>query len=299
MTNVCSPPVTRYCATPLEQSSLVKSSPRLQVGVSSFAFGWAIGAPASATRPAFTADTLLDFAVAQRVPVIQFGDNLPLHALSDEALDRFATRARAGGIASETGARGLTAEHLARYIAISRRLDARLLRFVIDAKGYEPDLATIAAIIREALPALRSASVVLGIENHDRFPCATLRRLVDDIASEHVGICLDTANSLGAGEGIGEVLATLAPVCVNLHMKDFAIERLPYLMGFAVSGRSLGEGKLPIERVLAAVASSGRCSTAVVETWPPPEPDLVATLAKEMRWAEQSVRVLREALARM
>jgi sugar phosphate isomerase/epimerase len=86
---------------------------------------------------------------------------------------------------------------------------------------------------------------------------------------------------------------------VNLHVKDFAIERLPYLMGFTVTGRALGEGMLPLDRVLAAVDAHGRCSTAVVELWPPPEADTTATLAKEMRWAKQSVDVLRQALARL
>jgi sugar phosphate isomerase/epimerase len=247
----------------------------------------------------FTSDTLLDFAVAHRVPVIQFGDNLPLHTLSDVALSALEARARAHRVAIETGARGLTAPHLERYIKISRQLGARFLRFVIDAQGFEPPLAEVTAIIREALPVLRDAHVVLGVENHDRFPCAALRRLVDSLASEHVGICLDTANSLGAGEGIGQVLNQLAPVCVNLHVKDFAIERLPYLMGFMVTGRALGEGMLPLDDVLAAVHASGRCSTAVVELWTPPETNAAATLAKETSWAHQSIEILRNALARL
>ncbi len=271
----------------------------MQLGLSSFAFGWAVGTSAAPALVPFTADTLLDFAVAHRVPVIQFGDNLPLHALDDAALDAFGARARSQQIAIETGARGLTPEHLQRYIAISRQLDARLLRFVVDAKNDEPSVDRIAAIIREALPALRAAHLVLGLENHDRLSCATLRALIDTLASEHVGICLDTANSLGAGEGIHEVLRHLAPVCVNLHVKDFAIERLPYLMGFTVSGRALGDGMLPLEETLRAVAAGGRCSTAVVELWAPPEPDPAATIAKETAWAVQSIHVLRTALAHL
>ncbi len=229
--------------------------------------------------------------------MIQFGDHIALDAQTPEELAAFATRARDAGVAIETGARGLTAEHLHRYIGVSRQLDARVLRFVIDAKAYEPSFADIVTIIREALPALRAADLTLGIENHDRLSCATLRRLIDTLASEHVGICLDTANSLGAGEGIGEVLAQLAPVCVNLHVKDYAIERLSYLMGFTITGRALGEGALPLDHVLDAVAPYGRCTTAIVETWPPPEPEISATLAKEQRWAESSVARLRAALA--
>jgi 3-oxoisoapionate decarboxylase len=271
----------------------------MQLGVSSFAFGWAVATPAPPARKAFTADSLLDFAIAHRVPVIQFGDNLPLHSLDDEALDKLATRARAHGLAIETGARGLTSEHLQRYVAISRQLDARILRFVVDAKKYEPDAANIVAIIREALPALRSADLTLGIENHDRFPCAKLRQLIDSISDHHVGICLDTANSLGAGEGVREVLLHLAPVCVNLHVKDFAIERVQSMMGFTVSGRALGAGMLPLGETLTAVANSGRCATAVVELWVPPEDDPAATIAKEAAWAITSVDALRSALAKL
>jgi sugar phosphate isomerase/epimerase len=157
-------------------------------------------------------------------------------------------------------------------------------------------LPTVTDLILNALPALRSAGVILGIENHDRFPCVMLRRLVEDVASEHVGICLDTANSLGAGEGINEVLEQLAPVCVNLHVKDFAIERLPHLMGFTVTGRPLGEGALPLRAVLDTVARHDRCASAIIETWPPPEPEMSITLEKETDWAVRSARVLRAAL---
>jgi sugar phosphate isomerase/epimerase len=264
----------------------------MKLGVSSYAFGWAVN------EGQFTPDSLLDFAIAHQVPVIQLGDHLPLHRMETLALDTFAARARAAGVGIETGARGLTPAHLQTYIDVSHRVGAGLLRFVIDDRTYEPGLDEITCVILDALAALRDAGVTLGLENHDRFPTVTLRRLIDGIASENVGICLDTANSLGAGEGICEVLAQLAPVCVNLHVKDFAIARLPHLMGFIIAGRTLGEGMLPLREVLEAVARHGRCGTAVVETWPPPEANLAATIAKEADWAVRSVQVLRDALPR-
>jgi 3-oxoisoapionate decarboxylase len=147
---------------------------------------------------------------------------------------------------------------------MSRRLDARLLRFVIDGAGYTPAADDVIQLVRETLPALRAAGIVLGIENHDRFPSALLRGMIGEIGSEHVGSCLDTANSPGAGEGIGEVFPLLAPVCVNLHLKYFAIARLPDLMGFTVTGRSPGQGQSPIDRVLSVIAEHGRCDTAVL-----------------------------------
>jgi len=265
----------------------------MKPGVSSYAFGWAVNAGE------FTPDQLLDFAIQHRLPVVQFGDHVPLHEYEPAVLDRLASRAQAAGLEIQTGARGLTPEHLETYLAISRRVGARLLRFVIDGEGCRPDPAAIAGLLRNQLRSLQAAGVTLAIENHDRFPCVALRRLVDELDDASVGICLDTANSLGAGEGIAEVLEQLAPVCVNLHVKDFAIERLPHLMGFAVTGRSLGEGVLPLASVLAKVERSGRCDSAIVETWPPPESRLSATLAKESDWAARSVVALRAALDRL
>lgn len=269
----------------------------MKLGISSYAFGWAVATPSPPAARPFTPDTLLDYAVSHDVPVIQFGDNLPLHALDEQQLDAFASRARSKGVAIETGARGLTAEHLERYIELSRRVGARLLRFVIDAKDYEPHADAVVRLVRHAVPALEAAGVTLGIENHDRFPSATLRRMIEAIGSDQVGVCLDTANSLGAGEGINEVVGQLATVCVNVHVKDFAIERLPYLMGFTVTGRPLGGGMLPLVSVLTAVKRHGRCATAVVELWTPPEAKMSDTLEKEARWAEASVTTLRAALA--
>lgn len=270
----------------------------MRPGISSFAFGWAIGSPSTPAPQAFGVDALLDFAIQYGIRVIQIGDNLPLHVLTGGELDGLALRARAHGIEIEVGARGLSHDHLHHHIDIARRLHANLLRFVIDARNHEPAPDEAVRLMRGALPALRAAGVILGIENHDRFPSAVLRRMVDTVASEHVGICLDTVNSLGAGEGIGEVLGQLAPVCVNLHVKDFSIERLSHQMGFTVSGRSLGKGMLPIDIVLAAVTKQGRCNTAIVETWTPPEQEMSATIAKEARWAVESVMELRAALER-
>lgn len=262
----------------------------MKAGVSSYAFGWAVNAGR------FTPEALIDFAVEHQVSVVQFGDHVPLHQIDHATLDAIAEKAQSAGVEIETGARGLTPAHLEEYLAVSTRLRSRLLRFVVDNGEYRPDVDTILQIIRDALPALETAGVTLGIENHDRFPCATLRQLVDEVASAHVGICLDTANSLGAGEGIHEVLEMLAPVCVNLHLKDYRIERLPHLMGFTVTGRPLGEGNLPLREVLDTVARFDRCQTVIVETWPPPESEISATLTKELDWAVRSVKVLRALL---
>lgn len=271
----------------------------MRLGVSSYAFGWAVGVPGREPVAPFTERQLLAFARAHGLGVVQIGDHIPLHTFEPARLQ--ALRADAAqidaSVALEIGARGLTGTHLARYLELAAFLGARLLRFVIDAPGYEPSADEVVALLQTFRQRLESSGVTLALENHDRFPARALREIVERTDSPGVGICLDTANSLGAGEGIGEVLRELAPFTVNLHVKDFAIRRVPHAMGFVVEGRPAGRGMLDVAALRDAVARHGRCSTAILETWTPPEPDLASTIAKERAWAEESIAYLKPLFA--
>ena len=263
----------------------------MKLGISSYTYSWAVGVPGHEPARPLDENGLLDKGRELGVSLLQIGDNLPLHTFDPARLDRLARRAAHEGVGLEVGARRLTLERVTEYITIARRLDAKLIRFVIDDAGYHPEPSTVTSVLREAAPLLRG--LTLGIENHDRFPAATLRSMIEAAGSGHVGVCLDTANSLGAGEGIEAVAAVLAPITVNLHIKDFWIERVPHLMGFTVTGRPAGGGMLKLAALLEQLAPHGRCQTAVLETWPPPEANLDATLAKESSWAAQSIRYLK------
>jgi sugar phosphate isomerase/epimerase len=263
----------------------------MKLGISSYAYSWAVGVPGHAPARPLDENDLLDKAHEHGVTLLQIGDNLPLHTFDPARLERLARRSAHEGILLEVGARRLTLERAAEYITIARRVGAKLIRFVIDDAGYRPAPADVTSVLREVAPLLRG--LTLGIENHDRFPAAALRAMIEAAGSEHVGVCLDTANSLGAGEGIEAVATVLAPITVNLHIKDFWIERVPHLMGFTVTGRPAGGGMLNLPRLLDQLAPHGRCQSAVLETWPTPEASLDATLAKEALWAAQSVDYLK------
>jgi sugar phosphate isomerase/epimerase len=262
----------------------------MKLGISSYTYSWAVGVPGHKPAQPLDENGLLDKAHEHGVTLLQIGDNLPLHTFDATRLQRLARRAVHEGVSLEIGARRLNLERAAEYIAIARRVGARLIRFVIDDADYHPNPAEVTKVLHEVAPLLRD--LTLGVENHDRFPAATLRSLIEAVGSEHIGVCLDTANSIGAGEGIEAVAAVLAPITVNLHIKDFWIERVPHLMGFTVSGRPAGSGMLRLPALLKDLRRHGRCHTAVLETWPPPETNLEATLAKEAEWAEQGIKYL-------
>lgn len=72
-----------------------------------------------------------------------------------------------------------------------------------------------------------------------------------------MGICLDSVNSMGAGEGIETIVEVLSPYTVNLHVKDFVVQRVYHMMGFVVEGRPAGQGMLPLEYLLEKLEPHG------------------------------------------
>jgi sugar phosphate isomerase/epimerase len=221
---------------------------------------------------------------------VQIADNMPLGDWPDGELRALSDRARALGIQLEAGTRGIEPETLSRYLEVALLLNSPILRTLIDSPGRQPSPEQALNELAASMPAFERAGVVLAIENHDRFKARTLHRIVEQVSSSHLGVCLDTANSLGCGEGIDQVLDTLAGIVVNLHVKDFVTRRLPHNKGFVVEGAPAGKGLLDIPAILARLP---RDISAIVELWPPPEDDIEASVAKEHAWAAESVRYMR------
>lgn len=265
----------------------------MQLGISTYTYGWAIGIPGSMPLQPLTAAGLLVKAQTFNLKLVQFGDNLALHQLSETELESLHQDARNAGIALEIGARGLTPAHLQRYITLAEKLNVRLLRFVIDLPGYEPSLNEVIALIKNVVPELQRKNITLGLENHDRLLAREFAQIIEKVGSDWVGICLDSVNSMGAGEGLEQIVTILAPHTVNLHVKDFSIQRLPHLMGFQIDGRPAGQGMLRVPWLLAQINPYGRCRTAVLEQWVIPEPDLECTITKEAAWAAASINYLK------
>jgi 3-oxoisoapionate decarboxylase len=264
----------------------------MQLGISSFTYGWAVGAgDASPTHP-MRAPDLLHKAIGFGLKCVQFGDNLPLHELSGHQLAAVLALAQAHEIRIEVGARGLQSKHLERYLDLCTVLGSPLLRFIIDGPGHEPEPDEVVQVLKTVAPELARRHIALGIENHDRFKAKTLANIMDRVGSEQVGICLDCVNSLGAGEGLEQVAEALAHHTINLHIKDYQIERFPHKMGFTVNGRPAGQGMLDLKFLLDKLAPYNRCQTAILELWTPPETDLTLTIDKEERWAKESVDYL-------
>lgn len=270
-----------------------RAGKKVKLGLSSFAFNWAIGVVGQAPATPMTPFNLLTRAASLGVHVVQFGDNLPLHRLAPWELQALAEQAAELNLEIETGTRGIGDEQLSRYIELARSLHSQILRVVVDTAQHWPGEDEIVSKCQHLVYELEQARVCLAIENHDRFKARTLERILERIASRCVGICLDTTNSIGAAEGPEEVFEVLGPWTVNVHLKDFRVRRMNHMMGFIVEGCPAGQGQLDIPWLLAGLRSQGRDPNVIVELWTPPEETLGASVAKEAAWAESSVQYLR------
>ncbi len=258
----------------------------MAIGISSFAYRWAIRA---GQMDAFA---LLERACDAGARVVQICDNLPLDGLPEDRLADLARRAGQLGLTVEVGIKGSQPEHLRRNLDVARRLDAHLLRVVLTGPGWEPPIDEMVRILKAILPDLRPAGVTVGIENHFHLRPEELARLIEAVDDPLVGVCLDPLNSITQFVGVAETVETLAPWVVSVHAKDAVITRPG--TGFYISGCPLGEGLVDIPAMLDAVRATGRRSNVLAECWMDRLDDEAGTLAQEETWVRRGVGYLRQ-----
>ncbi len=267
----------------------------MRLGISSYTYPWAIGVPGyPAPAHPMTPLVLLDRAVALGVRTVQIADYMPLHLLSDAEVDALRRQADERRLEIELGTAGIERVQLIRYLDLAVRLRAKLLRTVTDTATHRPSPSETVHLLGPIVPELTRRGVTLALENHDRFNAPTLRRIVDDLGSPYVTVCLDTANSLGCSEGPDVVLETLGPRTSCLHVKDYTIRRLPHRFGFLIEGAPAGRGNLDLPHWLTRLREMGRDVSVILEQWPSPEITIEATIEKEADWAKQGAAYLRQ-----
>jgi 3-oxoisoapionate decarboxylase len=237
-------------------------------GVGSYTWPWAV------KNKSMTVQVIAERARAAGLSTIQLCDNISLEGLEPGDFPK--------GLTIELGTRGLAS--VPKMLDLAAKLDAPLLRLVIDTHDSEPEPGEIIETVSRFLPQLIAQNCTLAIENHDRLRAKTLAQIIEAIGSDFVGICLDTANSIGAGEGLETVLHHLAKHTVCLHLKDIQIRRVEHLMGFDVFGCEPGMGIVDFKATYAAM--TWRCQSVILEQWPS-EPSV------EDAWAETGIALIR------
>lgn len=261
----------------------------MKLGLGSYAYRWSIGIKDQIPSKPLTAFDLLDRAAALGLEVVQYADNMPLDRLSAEDHYRLHESAQAKGIAVELGTQCFDAEEVDRYIEIGTRLQAKILRVALDeADGHIP-VAALAEQLRPRVDRARAAGMKIAIENHFNYPSPRMVELLDAVKDDHLGVCLDVANSICANEWPEETVALLAPYTINLHLKDYEITPDPYGVGFRIHGVPLGEGRAPVAWVLDQLRHCPPDMSVILEHWLMPDQGVAEAIAQEQPWIERTV----------
>lgn len=264
------------------------------LGVGSYAFRWSGGIADRHPETPITPAEILDIVHGLGVRLVQFADNIPLHQRASAEIDALAEKAKSMDMVIELGMTGCERALVETYLDLARRLDARLLRIAPSAEESKGSDEAIADLFRAILPAVQSAGVTLAVENHFHLPSPRIVCIIELVGSPSLGVCLDVANSIACREWPFETIEMLAPLAVNLHLKDFRIALDPHGVGCAIVGTPLGAGEMDIGRVLQTLESVGRQVNVILEHWLPWQGSFEQSRRAELEWLQQTVSAARE-----
>jgi sugar phosphate isomerase/epimerase len=264
-----------------------------RIGIGSWTYPWAVGTVRD-RRPKqpMSPSGLVRQAAELGVKVVQIADNLPLDELTIAELKDLRKLSQDHGIDLQVGTRGVDRSHLLKYLEIALQLEARLIRTMESRQGLPAPISEIEKNVCLVLPEFVQAGVSIALENYEAYSTSDLAHLINTINNPKLGICLDVVNSLGALENTDQILDNLASLTINLHLKDFAIQRLDHLMGFVFLGRPIGQGRLPLEQIFKRLARFRHQPDVIIELWTPFTKTLKETLALERAWATESLDYL-------
>lgn len=260
----------------------------MKVGIGSYAFRWAVGTKDFRPPLPLTCQTLLEKAVACEAEVVQICDNLPLDGLSASELTQLREQAESLGLELEVGVNRCDLAFLKRHLEICQSLGSKLLRVVLGDSASQTQITSTLMSLTSQLHAL---DIKLAIENHFRFTPRELGRMIETVEDTHIGVCLDPLNSLSLLVGPHEVLETLAPYALSVHVKD--ARALRQGTGFYLQGCPLGQGLVDVVALVKSLKSHGRTPNLLLEGWMDRLDDPQATVDQEEAWVREGLTYCR------
>jgi 3-oxoisoapionate decarboxylase len=260
------------------------------IGVSTYAFLWR---SSDRVEHPLTLHDILDATHANGCTVLQICDFAPFDELSTDGLTALSRHAHDLSIQLELGTRGISPDHLLRYLDMASLLEVTTVRSMLNTATHRPSEAEAVESLRRAVPRYAERGVSLALETYEQVPSNQLVRVIEAVDSQALGVCLDPANCVAGLELPDDVVATTAPYVKNWHVKDFAFTRQAGWVGFNLVGCPLGEGLLDYDSIRKAVDPETNNINRIVEHWLPWQQDAATTCAMEAQWTQHSINYLR------
>jgi 3-oxoisoapionate decarboxylase len=266
----------------------------MTIGLGTYAFFWQWHH--TAENP-LTLAQMIDRTADLGVSVFQICDYPLLESYEPDDLDRLSSHASRCGVRLELGTRGIQPEHLRRYLDMARRLDATMLRSMINTGDHRPSPDEAISLLASAAPVFEHAGVTIALETYEQIPVATLVDIVRRVDSPAVGICVDPANCVAALELPTATVEAVAPYACNVHVKDFAFSRGDGWVGFTLAGCPLGEGLLEYQHLVTTTRATERGLSQIIEHWLRWQGDSASTIRTENEWNLHNLTYLRSQAA--
>jgi sugar phosphate isomerase/epimerase len=102
--------------------------------------------------------------------------------------------------------------------------------------------------LKLAAPVVARQDILLAVENHKDWRADELLAILKRAGNDHVGVCLDTGNSIALLEDPMDVIEALAPRSFTTHFKDMGLDE--YRDGFLLAEVPFGTGILDLPRAV-------------------------------------------------
>ena len=262
----------------------------MTIGLGTYAFFWQWHP--TAVQPLTLAD-MIDKTAGWDVPVFQICDYPLIETYDAAALTALHRHAEDRGVQLELGTRGISPEHLTRYLDIAHALDATMVRSMVNAADHRPTVAEAVGLLTQVTPRYEDAGVTVALETYEQIAVRDLVRVVEGVDSLALGICLDPGNCVAALELPATTVEVTAPHVRNVHVKDFAFTRRDGWVGFTLAGCPLGEGLLDYRHLVDTVQPDQRGLNQIIEHWLPWQGDSATTIQTEDQWNVHNLSFLR------
>ncbi|MFI5381242.1 MAG: sugar phosphate isomerase/epimerase family protein [Tepidisphaerales bacterium] len=113
---------------------------------------------------------------------------------------------------------------------------------------FKKDFARCKRQVELAEPVARRYRLKIGIENHKGQRFGEFVDWIKGVGSEWVGITFDVGNNYSLCDDPMEWLPTIAPLAVNVHIKDMALGEYPD--GFLLAEVPLGQGIMDMAKIV-------------------------------------------------
>jgi len=124
-------------------------------------------------------------------------------------------------------------------------------RFREGLEAWKRKLSRTKSHLREAAAYAEEKGVRIALENHGDIRTDELSRLIEEVASDHVGVCLDTGNQFFLLEDPLETAKKLAPFVFSTHIKAYKVAFCPE--GLVVEGCTLFDDDLPNREIVSVL----------------------------------------------